>query len=342
MKILRGLVVVAVMSAALSGCQSPAAAPNVEPPSAPEPTPTATQARETGLVAPARPFGGDCAAVMSVDEASDVLGQQAVVYTPGETYAPEVTAELHAGFGCRWVPADGSYASTVWVVFLPADAVSYEPPTGCLPADEMYSAPRCAVEAVVNGIRVSGVIWVSSDSMQPATSATASFLAIFKERAEGATPVPVPLPAVGAWANPVECQDVVAAADFSGVPGLGASAVGIPFPFGGDVTILLPAEVALEDGDPNFPYCWIDGEAADVTFVAMGGGRWLESTVAATGTPFAIEGYESAYVTPGQENLTKVDIFHGPNWLHFQIVHTSNAKALADALFAGLNATAVS
>ena len=58
------------------------------------------------------------------------------------------------------------------------------------------------------------------------------------------------------------------------------------------------------------------------------------------GSRFAIEGYESAYTSPGQLGLTKVDIFDGSNWLHFQIRYTGNAKSLADALFAALNTTA--
>ena len=340
MKIVRSLVVVAALAAALSGCQNPGQAPIGEPPSLVEPTPTATQARETGLVAPARPFGGDCTALMSDSEATAILGTAVELRTASsQDYAPEVTIELHAGFRCRWDSADGSFSTGVSVAILPADAASYEPPSGCRPEDEEMIGPRCAVEAVVNGSRVSGTLYAESKSIEQVESATAAFLSLFEERANAATPAPVPLPAIGAWALPVDCAAVVAAGDVSAVPGLGAAAVGMRFPFGGHDYAFAAAD-ALENGSAEFPYCWIDGEAADVTFVAMGGGRWLESTVAAGGTPFAIEGYESAYLTPGQENLTKVDIFHGPNWLHFQIVHTSNAKSLADALFAGLNVTA--
>lgn len=341
MKVPRALVVVAVAVVALTGCQGVTTESPLDTPTlSSEPTPSATQARETGLVAPARPFGGDCGVLMTDAEATSILGTPAVLRSGNaETFAPEVAVELHGGLRCHWVPEDGSFSSSVSVVLLPAGAVSYEAPSGCRPADEEVMGPRCVVEAIVNGTRVSGGVYIDSEPIENVSAATAAFLALFDERASAANPAPTPIPAIGAWAHPVDCAAVVATGDVSAVPGLGSAAVGTRFPFGGH-DYAAPAADALERGSAEFPYCWIDGEAADLTFVAMGGGRWLESTVAAAGTPFAIEGYESAYVSPGQEGLTKVDIFHGPNWLHFQIAHTSNAKALADALFAGLNATA--
>lgn len=334
-------VVLVLAAFVLFGCAPATSATTTPPSSTPSPTPIATQARETGLVAPARPFGGDCAAVMSTSEASAVLGEAAVADTQVEFFAPEVAAELHGGLYCRWVSADPSSSMIAFVV-LPADAVSYDPASRCEVEGYDDRGPNCVIEAVVNGTRVSGRLTkFNVQALEPLDAALATFMALFDEKANASTPAPVPIPALGAWAHPVDCQAVVATGDVSAVSGLGAAAVGMRFPFGGHRYAFL-AEDALENGDATFPYCWIDGEAADVTFVALGGGRWLESTVAATGTPFVIDGYESAYATPGQEGLTKVDIFHGPNWLHFQIRHTSNAKALADALFAGLNATAAS
>lgn len=341
MKIARTLVLLAAL--VLSGCASAPAGPASE--SGPSTVPTApagqAQQRETGLTPPLRPFGGDCTALLSEAEASELLGTPAVTNVALPSFAPEVSAELHAGLRCRWVSADGSFASSLSVVMLPADAVSYTAPSGCEPAGEEYSAPRCVIEAEVNGTRVSGSVWITSDTTAPASAAATAFLSIFTDRANAAVPAPVPLPAVGAWAHPVDCEAVVSAGDVSSVPGLGAASVGMRFPFGGH-PYATPAETALEPGGAEFPYCWIDGESADITFVAMGGGRWLESTAMTGATPITVDGYESAYSSPGQEGLTNVDIFDGPNWLHFKIRYLSNAKVFADALFAGLDATAAS
>lgn len=331
------LLLVVGACAPLEGAAAPGSA-------APTATPTAVveQQRETGLVAPARPLGGDCANLLTVDEAGSFLGGAAVLSTGRESFAPNAAVELHGGLSCDWSLADGTYAASISVVLLAADAASFDSPTECIAESEEIITPTCPIEATVNGTRVSGWMYASPPaSVQTVQSAVTGILALFEERANANPPAPVPLPALGAWAHPVDCAAVVAAGDLSSVSGIGASAVGMPFPFGGHAELNV-AKVAVQGTNSPFPYCWIEGEAAEVTFVASGGGRWLESTVSATGTPFAIDGYESAYTTPGQDGLTKVDIFDGPNWLHFQIKFTSNAKPLADALFAGLDATAAS
>lgn len=283
------------------------------------------QARETGLVAPALPFGGDCAALMSDSEVSELFGAPlALSPVSYDSYAPNYAVELHAGLRCRWAGADGVYSTGVSMVILPEGTVSYDPPSGCVAEDVDLIAPYCALDATANGTTLSGSVWSEPATVESLQTASAAFLALFEERAAASTPAPIPLPAVGAWAKPTDCAAVVAAGDVSGVPGLGAGAVGMEFPFGGHPNTNA-AESALVGSNTPFPYCWIDGESADVLFVASGGGRWLESQVTVGATPFTIEGYESAYTSPGQEGLTKVDVFDGPNWLHFQVRYTTNA-----------------
>ena len=183
MKTTRVLVVALVVAGGLTGCGA-ADLPVVEPEgthAAPEPT--ATQARETGLVPPARPFAGDCANLMSDAEASTVLGKDAVSYVPELSFAPEYTVELHAGMHCKWVSADGTFSDSADVVVLPADAVAYDEPSGCTPAGDAFLAPRCAVEAVVNGTRVSGAVWVTADSSErPSQQRHGSFSCSASER----------------------------------------------------------------------------------------------------------------------------------------------------------------
>ncbi len=325
--------------AVLAGCALLPVADDTAPDVAPTllPTPVPTQARETGLVAPARPFGGDCGALMSESEADALLGGDAELSTsaPDPGYGPRVTVELHGGMRCAWSSEAPSIG--IFVVLLPADAANYAPPSACT-GDDGDFRPSCAVEDVVNGTRVSGS--VAADSVEIAEGVTTAFLALFEDRANATPPAPVPVPALGAWVLPVNCAAVVAAGDFSTVPGLGATSTGDGV-LGNDFERLFSdGERALE-GPTGVPICEIYGSDATVDFVASGGGRWLESTVATVATSFAIEGYESAYVS-GDGEIKQVDVFDGPNWLHFTIRHISNAKALADALFAALNTFAAS
>jgi hypothetical protein len=323
----------------LTGCGTDF--PQTEPPGVPNADTSSTpasQARETGMSRPARPFEGDCAKLMSDAEASSILGLDATltVYPPipDLMFAPEVTVELHAGLRCSWGHQGGGNAG-LYITLFPAEVASYDAPSACGPAGDS-DVPHCPVEAVVNGTRVSGTLWMVTESSRPLSNAVDAFIELFTTRADNLVPAPVPIPAAGAWALPVDCVGIVAAGDFSQVAGLGASVVGDHV--GGTDAYYPPAEAALW-GSFGLPFCSVTG-TVDVVFVAMGGGRWFESTVASTATPFAIEGYESAYVSPGQLDLTKVDIFDGPNWLHFQIRHTGNAKSLADALSAALDTTA--
>jgi hypothetical protein len=280
---------------------------------------------------------------MSEEEAATIFGPTVVLRlsTGMPNIAPEVSVELHAGFGCTWSPADGTHSFGLSVVLLPAGVVAYDEPSGCAAEDPERIAPFCAVEATANGTRISGTIYNESATLDEVEGTRDSLLALFDQRAKAAEPAPVPIPAVGAWAHPVDCAAVVAAGDFSAVPGLGAASTGVDFPFGSH-DYAIAAVDAIENGSAEFPWCWIEGENAQVLFVASGGGRWLEDVVGATAEPFVIEGYDSAYVSPGADGLTKVDIFDGPNWLHFQIMHVANAKPLADALFAALSTTAAS
>ena len=330
--------VVALLVATLSGCGTLTGQGTVVPSLTPEPA--VTQARATGLTEPARPFAGKCSALMSDSEASGVLGSEVFLHDAYFGYAPEVSAELHAGLQCRWESVDGSYDTVLSVVLLPEGAASYDPPVGCHPGDE-YMMAYCPVEAIANGTRVSGALRLPS-TIEVMESTTAAFIALFEERATAAQPAPVLVPAIGAWAHPVDCAAVVAAGDFSSVPGLGAGSVGTEFPYGAH-DYALPAEDALENGSAEEPWCWIDGEDADVLFVAMGGGRWLEDTVLDTGGILStLDGYERAYESAGEDGMTQVDVFDGPNWLHIEVRYMKNAKSLADALFAALNTTAAS
>jgi hypothetical protein len=340
-KISRTLVGAIAIAVLLAGCTEASESPGASV--TPAPTPVATQERETGLTAPAQPFGGDCAALMSDAEASEILGADAhLVQSPfSVSYGgPRVTVELHGGIRCGWSTIDRNLSLGISSVLLPADAVGYQPSAECQ-VDNPELAPSCPTESVVNGTRLSGSAY--ADSRSAAQSVAAAFLALFTERANAVDLAPALLPAIGAWALPVNCESVVAAGDFSAVPGLEGGSRG-DFGLGNDSEAARSVAEQALDSFYGTPYCIVSASDASVSvgFVASGGGRWLESEVAAIATPMALDGYESAYQSPmvDDSTLTNIEVFDGPNYLHFTVRYVKNAKPFADALFAALDTTA--
>ena len=339
MNIVRALVAVAVTTTVLSGCQGRAADSPLpsDPPSLALPTPTPTQARETGLVAPAQVFGGDCEALFTSAEISEILGMP-MIASEGSYIAdggfPYV--EQHAGMHCSWGHSD--YQGLVSLIVLPEAAVEYSASTGCDVATELGSG--CALEAAHNGMRISGGVFRADNDQAALASAQSSLLELFAQRAEEASVVPVPLPAAGAWAWPVDCVAVGAAGDFSAVPGLGAATESLRAG-GGTDAYFAPADKALA-GDYPVPYCLLQSGEVFVYFIALGGSRWAEAQVTARpdATTIAVDGIDTVVLSPGWEG-TRVDAFDGPNWVTFFVRHSSNAGVLAQALVAALDTTAI-
>ena len=340
MKIVRALVAVAVTTVVLSGCQGLAADSPLpsDPPSLALPAPAPTQARETGLVAPAQVFGGDCEALFTSAEISEILGMpvtgshESIVSRGGFPYV-----EQHGGLTCGWGHSD--YQGSVLVLLIPEKAVDYSASTGC----DVFidGASGCALEAAHNGIRISGAVFRADNDQAALASAQSSLLDLFAQRADEASAAPLPLPAVGAWAWPVDCPAVGVAGDFSAVPGLGAAAESLRAG-GGTDAYFTPADKALA-GDYPVPYCVLRTGDVYVYFIAQGGTRWAEAEVTALpgATTIAVDGIDVVVLSSGWE-MTRVDAFDGPNWVTFYVRFPSNAGVLAQALVTALDTTALS
>lgn len=339
MRIVRGLVILVASVTVLSGCQNlPSTEPESEPSFTEQPTPAATQARETGLVAPAQVFGGDCDTLFTAEELSEILGMPIsggngeYISRGGYTYV-----EQHGGLRCGWGHPD--YEGTVLLLVIPEDAVDYSPLTDC--GIGIEGSTGCALEAVRNGIRLSGGVFRADNDQTALASAQAALLDLFEQRADAAAAVPLPLQPVGAWAWPVDCASVIGAGDFSAVPGLGAT-VEVGAGGGSTGAYFTPAEIELAGNFP-IPYCDVRNGDVFVYFIALGGSRWAESAVAALpgATTIAVEGIDSVVLSPYYDDMTRVDAFDGPNWVSFSVRHSSNAGALAQALVAALDTTAI-
>lgn len=341
MKILRPFAIAAIIAAGVAGCGNGTAdSPASQPTLVATPTPTATQERETALVAPAQVFGGDCEALFTSAEIGAILGVDSVITSHGPRISQNgfTYVEQHGGVRCDWYDAD--LQSEVSAIVLPEAAASYLAPTGCDLHFES-GATGCSLEATQNGIRISGEVHRNDNDTSALIAAQSSLLELFAQRAEDAAMVALSLPAVGAWAWPVDCVAVGAAGDFSAIPGLGAATVGVRAG-GGTGAYYHPVDFALA-GDFPIPHCLLRNGDVFVYFIALGGSRWAESEVTALAgaTTVAVEGLDSVVLSPYYDETTRVDVFDGPNWVSFSVRYASNAGALSQALVAALDTTAI-
>jgi hypothetical protein len=328
---LLGFVVVA--SLALSGCAfvEPSPTGSAEPPATSSEPEGQAQQRETGLVRPATVFDGRCDAVFSDAELQSVMGGTLALGANHFTdlWGGDGLFNQNGGFECTW----RGEGSRVIALVLPEAAVEYTPEARECGGSHDTDNISCPMESVVNGIRLSGLATLGQDPAA-AQEARDALVAIFAEKAATQVPVPVPLPAVGAWALPPDCA-------FSLIPGLGAAATGGDgYGYGKDTT---QAERTLSE---NWlpAACVITGESVDLEFAPIGGGRWHEEAIArrVDATPLALDGVEAAYGVPYHEGLTLIYAFDGPNMLMFSVRFTKNAAGVATALIASLDSTSTS
>ena len=321
----------------LAGCASPSApGPAVPSPSATASAPAdAEQARETGLTRPALAFNGQCDLLFSDAQLSSVMGAPLALTGNhwDEFWGGDALFAEYGGFECTWISGNARVIALV----LPEAAVDYTPQDYECTETHDSSLMSCPMESIVNGLRISGLATLGQDPVA-ATVARDALLAIFTDKATGQAPVPVPLAAVGSWSLTLDCAGLAAGADFSAVPGLGAGAVDVgALGAGKDISQAESALVATESA------CAVQGDSAMVSFIPVGGARWTEERVAARpeASPLALDGVDAAYGVPYADGTTLVYAYSGPNLLMFQVRYTKNAAAFATALFASLDATAV-
>lgn len=336
------VVAIVVLALSLAGCQglpsptgssphagaSPSASPSASP----------IQERETGLTQPRQVFDGDCGALFTEDELGAALGATVSLAAPDDLFDNEgIINQQNGGLRCGWY--SDPYAAFVDVLVVPAAAVDYDEPTGCGAYLES-GVPACPLEAVAGGIRISGLVASSTGDISAIESATESLRLLFEQRATPENAAPVPLPAVGSWAYPVNCEAIVAASDFSAVPGLGSASLGYTGAGGSDA--YYPRAVSALWGASGLPHCGIEGESVSLDFDAFGGGRWKEAELSASpATKLPVDGVDAVYATALGDGSSRINVFDGPNWLQFTVKFTKNAGPIATQLVTALDATAI-
>jgi hypothetical protein len=351
MKIVRSTWVLIFAVVALSGCAGQAATLSIVEPAhsstpvdALTPTPSATQARETGLEAPKQVFGGECASLFSDEELSEALGVPMAAQDRdlGRKLDPvQSTVEQIGGIQCWW-ESPAKSGIWLWAFVFPDAAIEYdEAGYGCVSTG--FEGNDCELESVVAGVRISGILGDSygastASGLKKSTSRHTALLTLFAERVESVPATLAPIPAIGAWSVRPDCKAVVAAGDFTTVPGLGANAKGRTTGFIGGY---LPGFLQSLHCDGSVG-CFIDGESVEVDFFAFGGQRWKGAASVEKGKakPLTVDGLEAVYVSDNSDGTHTIDVLDGPNWLRFDVTYTKNAGPLARALVAGRDATA--
>ena len=278
--------------------------------------------------------------MFSADALSSAVGAEVIASGDFSSGPDQDPVEQLGGIQCAWTgsTAAGAYV-LVWVIAFPDGAIEYSAPDTCGRAGwEEETSLTCPLELSMNGTRISGYVMSANTEETDVEAARASILSLFTDAATAATPVPVPIPAAGAWTMPSDCPAIVAAADFTVVPGLGATVTAEGVGGRGGV---FPAVVEELHGDDDLPECEIIGESASVVFGAWGGMRWrgAELAEAAGATPLIVDGLDSVLVSAQAGGGNTVDVLDGANWLRFRVQFTKNAGPIASALVAALDAT---
>lgn len=328
----RSRVLVAALTASLLlyGC-APAVepTPSSTPTLASSPTPEPTQTQETGFTRPASVFGGDCSAVFDEAEVSTFLGSAANLRPPStepRDLSPVFTfVEQAGGLECSWASLDGQ--SGIEVAVGPEGAAAFTETAGCF---AVYGeATGCALISTANMTRLSGIVWAQSATETALQAAADSLVAVFEEKAVLAPPVPVPLPADGAWQSPVDCDAIVASVDFDALLGGGPYEGGFG---GGNDNYFTPLDQSLRKN--TTAYCDVyNGTTGDyLNFGALGGARWNEQTVAAIlgATAVSVPGLDVVILRPAYDSYY-IEVFQGPNWLQ---TYSDNPESVYPAMLA--------
>lgn len=216
-----GLTAVALL---LTGCAgqavsagSPTGTSDPTSPVSASPTPTA-EAVPAEAAPSVAPFGNDCAAVLSLDQAIASLGSDA---TPGADY-PEVAIETHGGVWCSWNAASGLGLSAI---VLPTSEVTDAVRTGWadLPCERAFDTTQCFAVAATDGVWVLVTQEVPYVDNLEDVDRPAGLTDLAADIATRAVGFAAPMPAVTVserWALPT-CDDAKAELDMAGLIGGG-------------------------------------------------------------------------------------------------------------------------
>ncbi|MGK3953597.1 hypothetical protein ACLKM7_14885 [Microbacterium sp. I2] len=321
--------------------ESPAPSPSATPTSAPTPTTAPQPTVSTGVM----PFGGDCANVLTDDEAAATTGMHMI----RSDYRWQTGADaVLGGIDCVWVTDEVYLAATVHVFAYPEAVVPAGLASGltsaCHDVDFDTSRVECSVVGVVDGtwllVRASGARESVSLAATEALHSSASVRL-------GDYAAPAPAERTEAWWTPPDCATIAAAVDPAvyGYERVAATTdqpidwyapdrpEGISYRTG--VASLCALHFTSGAGEST------TGEVVTVSAVPGGGVSFPTALAAEQSVPVTVEGAEDAVIAPGLDRyegsgsvVVATDgvnvLMVTPDWVR----ETADAAGLAAALFA--------
>ena len=343
---------------ALAGCApaTTAAQPTSSPSESASVTPTPTPTPGVPA-APAQVFDGECANVLTDDQASNALDAGMASAQASAPASPASAAVATAGgLSCDWTENGAVSPATLRTVLLP-EALRTDSTGATLNNTEPYCyassdlsgpdptamRPACSFTLTGSGFWLSGVVYTPAGSSEDDVRAAITSLdEAFTVNAAAAAAFTVPVPADGTWAGRVDCAELAASAPVAAaLPGWTAA--------GSDGKSERPEGYLSAQSATGVTAClWIApadyaGPLTPFSTHALPGGAWAQDGLA-PGTPLAIAGVQQAVlVGSGAENV--LELFDGPNWLEINSSSTDQpmdesyapvAAALVEALNSGL------
>ncbi|NLP83741.1 hypothetical protein HF576_07770 [Microbacterium sp. CFH 90308] len=313
-------------------------------PATPTPAPTPTAAPEQPASTGVMPFGGECANVLSEEEAAVTTGMHMI----RSDYRWQTGADaVLGGIDCVWVTDEVYLAATVHVFAYPEAVVPAELASGttsvCRDVDFDTSRVECSAVEVVDGTWL--LVRASGARESVSLAATETLLSSASARLDDHA-APAPAERTGAWWTPPDCATIAAAVDPAvyGYERVAATAdqpidwyapdrpEGISYRTG--AASLCALHFASGSGETT------TGEVVTVSAVPGGGVSFPTALAADHSVPVTVEGAAAAVIAPGLDryegsgsvivatdgvNLLTVT----PDWVR----DTSEAAELAAVLF---------
>jgi hypothetical protein len=308
---------IAALAAAvlLAGCAAQSPTPAASSSASSSPSATPVQLQETGRVRPAQVFDGDCSAVLS-DTSTVIPGLAPAMTLELDAPLGEILVDQVGGLRCRWSSTDS--VSSLHVVVVPNAVAPGKDATQCLDstqADIDAGSVRCEFDVIAAGLRFSGFFFAPG-TIDSGIAMAATIGDHLGGNARTAPAPIVPLPADGAWSNPLDCEALDASVDLASLLGWESAVL---FEGGTDVRLAPVYYDLWAPKSAGLDCTWSSPGGEYFSFAGLGGARWAESTVAARSgaVPVSIAGIDAAYQSsesyPSVTYVT-LELFDGVNW----------------------------
>ncbi len=268
------------------------------------------------VTSPAFVFDNHCSSIVSTADLTTDLGASIMLEDSGPWLdESEWAVSAVGGVRCDWESSSSAHAQSLDLIVVPASvgkASSY-PAFDCV-SDTASSIGECGFNAVYSGYWFSGTVQLDNGSTNAQAQAAAVRLETqLKRSAVAAGKAPAIATITGAWPKPISCSAVDSAGRIS--QSLGSPAV-----------VLQGQSATIESGNPDaytvavtsssyLPCSWesADSSAGFGVYLYPGGAWAKPDLLSSSSKSVSVRGATSAYLSPGIEGSSLLDVFVGPN-----------------------------